>query len=204
MRTDQKTSSDPLVCYCNNVHRQQIQQAIASGATTLDSVYEACGAGVGPCGGTCRVKIRTLINEGSPKTAAPTSLSKAWDPPSELVEAISLFNRRYYWEAHEVLEELWLEVRGPERLFYQGIIQAAAAFYHVLNANPRGVLKLAQDSQDKLKKYFPNYETIPLKELFDTLEDFKTQAREILGNTRTGFDYDKLPKIPIEENSQRR
>ena len=191
------------MCFCNNVHRQQIQQAIAAGATTLDSVYETCGAGVGPCGGTCRVKIKTLIQEHSLKDPAPGSSSKAWDPPSELVEAISLFNRRYYWEAHEVLEELWLEVRGPERLFYQGIIQAAAAFYHVLNANPRGVLKLAQDSQDKLKKYFPSYESIPLKELFDNLEDFKNQAREILGNTRSGFDYDKLPKISIEEKPQR-
>ena len=91
------------------------------------------------------------------------------------------------------------ETHGPEKLFYQGIIQASAAFYHVLGANARGVLKLAQDSLDKLLKFAPAYHSIPLKNLIETLEDFKNQAREIMGQTRSGFNYDLLPVLQILE-----
>lgn len=42
------------------------------------------------------------------------------------------FNRRLFYEAHEVLEPLWLERRrGPEAAFYKGLIQLAGAFVHL-------------------------------------------------------------------------
>ena len=40
------------------------------------------------------------------------------------------FNECDYYECHEVWEELWTEYRGPSRKFYQGLIQAAVAFYN--------------------------------------------------------------------------
>jgi len=43
------------------------------------------------------------------------------------------FNREEYYEAHDVLESLWLE-RGRKAegaLFYQGLIQLAGAFVHL-------------------------------------------------------------------------
>jgi hypothetical protein len=36
-----------------------------------------------------------------------------------------------YFEAHDVLEQLWLGVTGPERDFYKGLIQVAGAFVHM-------------------------------------------------------------------------
>ncbi len=109
----------------------------------------------------------------------------------------SLFNRRYYWETHEVLEGLWLESSGSEKVFLQGLIQAAAAFYHVLNANPQGVLKLSQSAQEKLKGFGETHMSVPLENLRTQLSFFKDQAREILGNTRSGFDYNQLPRLTI-------
>jgi predicted metal-dependent hydrolase len=42
------------------------------------------------------------------------------------------FNRRLYFEAHDVLEELWLSQRsGPNYSFYKGLIQLAGAFVHL-------------------------------------------------------------------------
>ena len=42
------------------------------------------------------------------------------------------FNRQLFYEAHEVLEPLWLEQRrGPEEAFYKGLIQLAGAFVHL-------------------------------------------------------------------------
>ena len=42
------------------------------------------------------------------------------------------FNRGWFYEAHDVLEELWLANRtGPNYAFYKGLIQLAGAFVHL-------------------------------------------------------------------------
>jgi uncharacterized protein len=55
---------------------------------------------------------------------------------------IVCFNERDFFEAHEVWENLWMETAGPERRFYQGLIQAAVALFHFGNGNVRGARKL--------------------------------------------------------------
>lgn len=160
-----------------------------------------CGAGTGPCGGSCRGHILKLLRAAppdNPPSESTTPLST--EAPEALVEAISLFNRRYYWETHEVLEHVWMDETGPARKFYQGLIQASAALYHVLNANPKGVIRLAEEAQNKLQPYLPSYMEVPLEKLCVTLERYATEAREILGKHRVGFDYDGLPYLTIGED----
>ena len=41
------------------------------------------------------------------------------------------FNAQQYYEAHDVLEDLWLGDRGPDHHFYKGLIQLAGAFVHL-------------------------------------------------------------------------
>lgn len=41
------------------------------------------------------------------------------------------FNRGEYYEAHDVLEQLWLRTSGPDHLFFKGLIQIAGAFVHL-------------------------------------------------------------------------
>ncbi|MGB0582428.1 MAG: DUF309 domain-containing protein, partial [Limisphaerales bacterium] len=42
------------------------------------------------------------------------------------------FNRQLFYEAHDVLEELWLECRKTEKdEFYKALIQLAGAFVHL-------------------------------------------------------------------------
>ncbi len=45
----------------------------------------------------------------------------------------SLFNAQAYYEAHEVLEDLWHEHRpsAPDASFFQGLIQLAGGFCHL-------------------------------------------------------------------------
>ncbi len=50
------------------------------------------------------------------------------------------FNRQLYYEAHDVLEHLWLQVRGSgarEELFYKGLIQLAGAYVHLQKQHSR-------------------------------------------------------------------
>lgn len=41
------------------------------------------------------------------------------------------FNGQQYYEAHDVLENLWLERRDENHLFFKGLIQLAGAFVHL-------------------------------------------------------------------------
>ena len=68
-----------------------------------------------------------------------------------------LFNAEKFFEAHEVLELLWRETPGPERDFYQGLIQIAAAFVHVQKGTPDGGRKLLEKASIKLKKFLPRF-----------------------------------------------
>lgn len=41
------------------------------------------------------------------------------------------FNRGDYYEAHDVLEHLWLQDPGTDEAFFRGLIQIAGAFVHL-------------------------------------------------------------------------
>jgi hypothetical protein len=41
------------------------------------------------------------------------------------------WNEQQYYEAHDVLEQLWLNSESPDADFFKGLIQAAGAFVHL-------------------------------------------------------------------------
>lgn len=41
------------------------------------------------------------------------------------------FNAAEFYDAHDVLEDLWLRTRGADRDFFKGLIQFAGAFVHL-------------------------------------------------------------------------
>ncbi len=41
------------------------------------------------------------------------------------------FNEQRYYEAHDILEHLWLERRDENHFFFKGLIQVAGAFVHL-------------------------------------------------------------------------
>lgn len=74
-----------------------------------------------------------------------------YDP--RYLAGITLFNRGDYFEAHEVWESVWMSQSGPDKQFYQGLIQAAVGLCHFCNGNVRGALKLYHTSRDYLGRY---------------------------------------------------
>ncbi len=41
------------------------------------------------------------------------------------------WNEKRYYEAHDVLEQLWLKDKSPDADYFKGLIQAAGAFVHL-------------------------------------------------------------------------
>jgi len=69
------------------------------------------------------------------------------------------FNDRDFYEAHEVLESLWLGCRGtPAARFYQGLIQLAGAFVHLQKQRPGPAAALFRLADANLALYPPAHE----------------------------------------------
>jgi predicted metal-dependent hydrolase len=74
-----------------------------------------------------------------------------YDP--RYLAGIVLFNRGDFFEAHEVWESLWMDTHGPDKQFFQGLIQAAVGLCHFCNGNLRGAVKLYHSSRDYMQRY---------------------------------------------------
>src|SRR6516162_5421089 len=79
------------------------------------------------------------------------------------------FNRQLFYEAHEVLEHIWLKDKhGPNGAFYKGLIQLAGAIVHLQKNRTRPSAALFKLALANFEKYPPLYEDLNL----DTVRDF--------------------------------
>lgn len=94
------------------------------------------------------------------------------------------FNRGLFYEAHDVLEELWLvDRRGPDGDFYKGLIQLAGAFVHMqkhTEQRPRlrpsaALFKLAQAN---LQKYPPVHFHLDVGRVLKIVEEWLVLLQE--------------------------
>jgi hypothetical protein len=74
-------------------------------------------------------------------------------PSESLSTAQDLFDRRWPFQAHEVLEAAWKCAPGPERRLWQGLAQLAVGVTHAARGNPRGAAALLQRSRSAIKPY---------------------------------------------------
>lgn len=74
-----------------------------------------------------------------------------------------LYNQGRYYECHDVMEEIWLETPGPERKFFQGLLQCAVALHHWGNGNIQGARILYREGIKKLQPFRPQYLGVDLE-----------------------------------------
>lgn len=99
----------------------------------------------------------------------------------------ALFNRQKFYEAHDALEDLWLEDRqGPNGNFFKGLIQLAGAFVHLQKNRLRPSAALF-----KLAK--ANFEGYPgLHEQLDL-----TLLRKLIGHWLDELERDQFQHNPL-------
>lgn len=76
------------------------------------------------------------------------------------LRGIDHFNRGEYFEAHEVWEDLWIEVNDDRKGFYHGLIQAAVALHHAMRGNFAGAQSLYARMRNNLDMFRPYYESL--------------------------------------------
>ena len=88
------------------------------------------------------------------------------------------FNRQLYFEAHEVLEALWLPQRqGPHGPFYKGLIQLAGAFVHLQKNRPGPAARLLELAQGNLQQFPATYEGLAVGAVLALIEDWRRRLR---------------------------
>ena len=90
---------------------------------------------------------------------------------SHLTGFIDCFNRQAYFEAHDVLEELWLKTTDEHRDFYKGLIQTAAVFLKLQQGKPEPAARLALRAASHLEKYPRLCERVPVESVLGWLQD---------------------------------
>jgi predicted metal-dependent hydrolase len=60
----------------------------------------------------------------------------------QAIKGLEAFNRGEYFDAHEYLEEAWMDDDSVGRDLYRGVLQISVAYYHIRNNNYRGAAKM--------------------------------------------------------------
>ena len=81
------------------------------------------------------------------------------------------FNRQLFYEAHEVLEQLWLpQRRGPDGLFYKGLIQLSGAFVHLQKRRLGPATALFKLAQANLGQYPGSHHRLEIAKVLKTIQ----------------------------------
>jgi predicted metal-dependent hydrolase len=89
------------------------------------------------------------------------------------------FNRQRFFEAHEVLEALWLPQRdGPNGPFYKGLIQLAGAFVHWQKNRSGPAVALFKLAQTNLRKYPATHDGLSIKNVLAMTNEWLSELTE--------------------------
>ena len=114
------------------------------------------------------------------------------------------FNEQRFFEAHEVLEVLWLPSRqATEASFYKGLIQLAGAFVHLQKARPDPATRLLKLARGNLLRYPPVYEGLALAEVL-RLIDHWLMGIDCSATERLKLTPATAPRLCLLESSELR
>jgi len=116
--------------------------------------------------------------------------SKRADPDldgTRFRRGVEQFNCGEFWEAHESWEAEWLAATGERAQLLQGLIQLAAACYHVQRGRQRIAEKLRGISVGRLRALPDGFGGIALAELCDEALQGPWNNTEAIQNLRLRF-----------------
>ncbi len=145
---------------------------------------------------------------------------------TEINRGVSLFNRAHFFDAHEVLEDVWNSVprdRPSGRLLrqhVQGMVQLAVAFHHQSKGNhvgARSVLERAVRNLNGADSSFPGLDLARLRaelEIWrrhlddsepadEKKDEKKSEARDVRRHDVLNSSAPALPKIKIKIRKRR-
>jgi uncharacterized protein len=123
------------------------------------------------------------------------------DLPETFWRGLEEFNQREFYSCHDTLEALWMDALHPLRLFYQGILQLAVAYYHLGNGNWKGGVILLSTGIQRLEYFAPEYLGIDVELLLDQSSVCLETLQQLGAEQIQAFDLQSIPQIQYEKES---
>ena len=99
----------------------------------------------------------------------------------------ALFNQQKFYEAHDILEDLWLPDRhGVNGSFYKGLIQLAGAFVHLQKNRLKPSAALFKLARTNLEKYPALHEKLDL-----------VGVQQLIANWLLALESENFEKNPL-------
>jgi GNAT superfamily N-acetyltransferase len=108
------------------------------------------------------------------------------------------FNEGLYYEAHDVLEEMWLPNRGkPADHFYKGLIQLAGAFVHLQKNRLGPSNALFNLARANLAKFPPQFESFNVLGALDLINHWQKRLAD--RPNENPLPLHPAPKLKLDE-----
>ncbi len=114
----------------------------------------------------------------------------------KLKQAVRLFNRREYFDSHQVLEEVWQEADTADKAFYEALIRLATGLHMRFNrGGSQGAINLLTQALMRLEDFRPTSHGIDVARLYRDIDahvtDLKAEEKPKVGF----FERWKVPRI---------
>jgi len=113
----------------------------------------------------------------------------------ELQRGIELFNSGEFLRCHDYLEELIPFESGQAAEFFHGLMELAAACYHLKQGNIFGARYLLTSAVDLLSPCRPSYQGIDVESLAVQINQCRVLSDTLEDDEDIGFDESYLPRI---------
>jgi predicted metal-dependent hydrolase len=139
------------------------------------------------------------VSHKSARIAGLTESFQGRDYDAHYLGFFDCFNRRLFFEAHEVLEGLWLtDKRGANGDFYKGLIQLAGAFVHLQKDRLRPAAALFKLARANFAKQPPRHEGLDLTGVNRMIEHWlqELESGQFARNPLTAANAPRLTPEP--------
>lgn len=131
-----------------------------------------------------------MVSRKSGKIAGRIAAFQGGPLDAHYLAYFDCFNQQQFYEAHDVLEELWLTERhGPLGKFYQGLIQLAGAFVHLQKDRLRPAAALLKLARANLSRHLPVREQLDL-----------TEVLALTGHWLDWLETEQFTRNPLQEH----
>lgn len=138
--------------------------------------------------------IGYLARQSSRLLEALWTIRAAGGGMDDFRRGVALFNAGLYFECHEIQEGVWRATTGPDKAFYHGIVQIAAAFYHHEKRNRHGARTLLTKGLQKLATYPDRHLGVALEAFRQALQPWAEHFSASAPAPAGGF-----PRISVAE-----
>lgn len=142
---------------------------------------------------SARVKPHYVITQDD--LMAPAMSEVDW---ADLKRGKVLFDTHKFWDAHEAWEAIWVRHREPCRIFFQGLIQMAAACHQVQRGVYHGAAKHFNNALFKLTQFPDPFLTVRVAALVEAIEVCHKEVVRLGPVDLVHFDADLFPVMSFD------